>query len=145
MCGIHVDLNPIKAGEADSPETAPYTSVFQRIQTRGQRKNARDRADGWMAELTLQPENTATHALADTSRTGRRASDMGILPMSLNSYQRLLDWTARLIHSGERSTIPKDLAAILDHMNIEQEAWLDTVRGHDELFCHVVGWCASMG
>ncbi|MFO7904384.1 MAG: hypothetical protein R6U98_17100 [Pirellulaceae bacterium] len=30
-------------------------------------------------------------------------------------------------------------------MNIEQEAWLDTVRGYDELFCHVVGSCASMG
>ncbi|MGM0490378.1 MAG: hypothetical protein ACQESR_26940, partial [Planctomycetota bacterium] len=80
-----------------------------------------------------------------TSRTGRRASDMGILPMSLNSYQRLLDWTARLIQSGERSTIPKDLAAILDHMNIEQAAWLDTVQGYDELFGHVVGSCASMG
>ncbi|MFO7904346.1 MAG: hypothetical protein R6U98_16910, partial [Pirellulaceae bacterium] len=37
------------------------------------------------------------------------------------------------------------LAAILDHMNIEQEAWLDTVRGYDNLFCHVVGSCASMG
>ncbi|MFO7905490.1 MAG: hypothetical protein R6U98_22695 [Pirellulaceae bacterium] len=145
LCGIYVDLNPIKAGEADSPETAPYTSVFQRIQAQLQRKNARDRADGWMAELTLQPENTATHPLADTSRTGRRASDMGILPISLNSYQRLLDWTARLIQSGERSTIPKDLAAILDHMNIEQAAWLDTVQGYDELFGHVVGSCASMG
>ncbi|MFO7904980.1 MAG: hypothetical protein R6U98_20110, partial [Pirellulaceae bacterium] len=133
------------AGEADSPETAPYTSVFQRIQAQTQRKNARDRADGWMAELTVQPENTATHPLADTSRTGRRASDMGILPMSLDSYQRLLDWTARLIQSGERSTIPKDLAAILDHMNIEQDAWLDTVRGYDDLFCHVVGSCSSMG
>ncbi|MGM0486991.1 MAG: hypothetical protein ACQESR_09555 [Planctomycetota bacterium] len=69
LCGIYVDLNPIKAGEADSPETAPYTSVFQRIHARGQRKNARDRSDGWMAELTLQPENKATRALADSSRT----------------------------------------------------------------------------
>ncbi|MFO7907490.1 MAG: hypothetical protein R6U98_32885 [Pirellulaceae bacterium] len=48
LCGIYVDLNPIKAGEADSPETAPYTSVFQRIQAQLQRKNARDRAvGGW--------------------------------------------------------------------------------------------------
>ncbi|MGM0485142.1 MAG: hypothetical protein ACQESR_00065 [Planctomycetota bacterium] len=119
-----------------------YFSGFRRG---GQRRHARDRVDGWMAELTWQPENKATHALADTSRTGRRASDMGILPMSLDSYQRLLDWTARLIQSGERSTIPKDLAAILDHMNIEEQAWLDTVQGYDDLFCHVVGSCSSMG
>ena len=32
LCGIYVDLNPIRAGEADSPETARYTSVYQRIQ-----------------------------------------------------------------------------------------------------------------
>ncbi|MFO7905132.1 MAG: hypothetical protein ACQESR_25380 [Planctomycetota bacterium] len=72
-----------------------------------------------MAELTLQPEKRATHALADTARTRRRASDRGILPMSLDSYPRLFDWTARMLRSGERSTIPKDLAAILDHMNIQ--------------------------
>ncbi|MFO7904960.1 MAG: hypothetical protein ACQESR_31550 [Planctomycetota bacterium] len=98
-----------------------------------------------MAELTLQPENRATRALADSSGTGRRASDMGILPMSLDSYPRLLDWTVRMLRSGERSTIPKDLATILEHMNIEEEAWLDTVQGYDELFCHVVGSCCSMG
>ncbi|MFO7906326.1 MAG: hypothetical protein ACQESR_09875 [Planctomycetota bacterium] len=50
-----------------------------------------------------------------------------------------------MIQSGEGSTIPKDIAAILDHMNIKEEAWLDTVRGYDELFCHVVGSCCSMG
>ncbi|MFO7907575.1 MAG: hypothetical protein ACQESR_14535 [Planctomycetota bacterium] len=98
-----------------------------------------------MAELALRPENRATHALADTSRTRRRASDMGILPMSLDSYRRLLDWTARMLRSGERSTIPKDLAEILDRMSIEEDAWLDTVQGHDELFGDVVGSCASIG
>ncbi|MGM0490978.1 MAG: hypothetical protein ACQESR_29995 [Planctomycetota bacterium] len=36
-------------------------------------------------------------------------------------------------------------AAILDHMNIDEEAWLDTVQGYDEFFCYVVDSCASMG
>ena len=65
--------------------------------------------------------------------------------LSFDSYLRLLEWTAHLIQSGERSTIPKDLAEILDRMNIEEDAWLDTVQGYDDLFCHVVGSCASMG
>jgi len=144
LCGIYVDVNPIKAGEAASPRTATYTSACQRIQAQGQRSNARERADGWMAELTLQPENTATHELAYSSRTGRRASDMGILPMSLDSYERLLNWTAVMLRSGERKTIPKDLASILDRMDIEQEAWLDTVDHYDALFCHAVGPCSSL-
>ncbi|MFO7908161.1 MAG: hypothetical protein R6U98_36310 [Pirellulaceae bacterium] len=70
---------------------------------------------------------------------------MGILAISFDAYVRLLEWTARLILSGERSTIPQDLAEIRDRMNIEEEAWFDTLQGYDELFGHVVGSCASMG
>jgi len=106
LCGIYVDLNPIKAGEAASPEKAIYTSIHARIQAQSQRKNARDRADGWMGELTLLPESKANEALAYSSHSGRRASDMGILPMSLEEYLRLLKWTAKLLQSGERKTIP---------------------------------------
>lgn len=85
LCAVYVDLNPTLAREADSPETARYTSVYQRIQAQSQRKNARDRADGWMAELTLRPERKADESLAYSSRTGRRASDLGILPPGKHS------------------------------------------------------------
>lgn len=144
VCAIYVDLNPIKAGEASSPETARYTSAYQRIQARSQRKNARDRADGWMAELTLRPECKAEEPLAYTSRSGRRASDLGILPISLEDYLKLLKWTARQLRSGQRQTIPKDLEAILDHFDVKSEAWLDTVDDYESAFCHVVGSSASM-
>ncbi|MFO7907515.1 MAG: hypothetical protein R6U98_33010, partial [Pirellulaceae bacterium] len=63
--------NPIKAGEVDSPETACFTSAYQRIEAHAQRLGARNRADGWMAELTLAPESQATETLCCTSRSGR--------------------------------------------------------------------------
>ena len=144
LCAIYVDLNPIRAGEADSPETARYTSAYQRIEAQSQRKNARNRADGWMAELTLRPERKADESLAYSSRSGRRASDLGILPMSLEDYLKLLKWTARLLRSGQRSTIPKDLEAILDPMDVNHEAWLETVDNYETTFCHVVGSPASI-
>ena len=62
----------------------------QRWQAHGQRKNAADRPDGWLGELTLPPERKADESRADASRTGRRASDLGILPVSLEDYARLL-------------------------------------------------------
>ena len=133
-----------RKASADSPETARYTSVYQPVQTQSQRKNARDRADGWMAELTLRPERKADAFLAYASRTGRRASDLGILPMSLEDYLKLLKWTARLLRSGQRTTIPGDLKAILDQMDVNHEAWLDTVDSYDQSFCHVVGSPSSV-
>ncbi len=144
LCGMYVDLNPIKAGEADSPETARHTSAYQRIQAQSQRKNARDRADAWMAELTTRPERKDEAEMAYSSRTGRRASDLGILPISLDDYLKLLKWSAGLIKTGKRSTIPKDLEAILDHMDVKHEAWLDTLDDYERSFCHVVGPPKSM-
>lgn len=144
LCGIYVDLNPIRAGEAARPETARYTSLCQRLQARDQRRNARDRADGWMAELTLRPERKADEACAYTSRSGRRASDLGVLPISLEDYLKLLRWTARLLESGQRSTIPKDLEAVLDRLHVNHEQWLDTVDSYERCFCHAVGPPASL-
>jgi hypothetical protein len=143
VCGIYVDLNPIVAGEAKSPQTARYTSIYQRIQARQQRANAKDRADGWLAELTIRP-GTEEDAVVSSSRTGRRASDWGLLPISLESYLKLLNWTARQLREGKRSTIPGDLEAVLDHLDVKSDAWLDTVEGYEDLFCHVIGPPAAM-
>ena len=144
LCAIYVDLNPMKAGEVDSPETARYTSVFQRLQAQFQPADAVDRVDGWMAELTLAPENKANEALAYSSRTGRRATDMGILPITLEVYVDLLKRTGELLRSGERTTIPHDLAAILERMEVNHEAWLETLENFEELFGQVVGSASSV-
>ena len=34
LCGLYVDLNPIRAGELRTPEAALPTSAFSRIRTR---------------------------------------------------------------------------------------------------------------
>jgi hypothetical protein len=139
LCGIYVDLNLYRAGEADSPTGSRYTSIFQRLMAQSQEEDAPDRADGWMAELTLRPERLADVELAYTSRSGRRASDLGIIPVSLVDYVALMEWTGKLLRSGQRTTIPGNLAELLDHIKVNPEAWLDTVGEYEQLFCHAVG------
>ena len=62
-----------------------------------------------------------------------------MLPISLEDYLKLFQWTARLLQSGQRSTIPKDLEAVLDRLDVNHEKWLDTVDSYDRAFCHAVG------
>ena len=139
LCGIYVDLNAFRAGEADAPGRRATHRIFQRLQARGMRKNAADRPDAWLGELTLQPERKSDEALAYTSRSGRRASDQGILPISLDDYVQLLKWTAEQVRSGQRSTIPQDLVTVLDHMEVKHDAWLDSVEDYEQAFGHAVG------
>ena len=144
LCGLYVDLNPIRAGEAGSPETACYTSAYQRIQAQQQRKNARDRADGWLAELSLRDGSVQDPRKVYSSRTGRRASDLGVLSISWENYLKLLRWTGRQMRSGARSTVPRDLEAVLDQLLLRADTWLETVRDCQQAFCHAVGAPAGL-
>jgi hypothetical protein len=143
VCGIYVDLNLIRAGEADSLESSRYTSIFQRLQARNQPQDALNRADGWLGELTWDPSHALDASRAYRSRTGRRASDLGILPIKLDDYVRLLQTTLELLQSG-RKTIPADMEALLARLDIQSEAWLATVDRYDELFTCAVGSPAGM-
>ena len=144
VCGVYVDLNPIKAGEAESPRTAHHTSFYDRAKAARQPKNSPRRADGWMAEFTVPPERKADEKWAEKSRTGRRASDLGVLELSLNDYEKLLNWTIQQFRSGERSTIPRDLAKVLELFDVQEEEWIDTILDYNELFCHAVGASGSL-
>jgi len=139
VCGVYIDLNAMRAGEARSIETSRYTSIYQRIQAQSQRRNAKDRADGWLGELTRAPESLRDETLAITSRTGRRASDLGLLPISLDDYLKLLKWTMKELRAGRRQTIPGDMDAILERLSIEGEMWLEVVDSYQDTFCHVIG------
>ena len=70
---------------------------------------------------------------------------MGVLPIVLADYVKLLKWTAKLLLSGQRSTIPQDLATVLDHLDVKHEAWLDTIEEYEQRFCHAVGPPAKLG
>jgi len=137
-------LNPIKAGEAKSPETARFTSIFQRLQAQGQRANAKDRADGWLGNLTWNPTHEHGAPGNTSSRTGRRASDQGLLSISLDDYVKLLKWTLQLLRTEGQQKIPADLEAMLDHLDVNPEGWYQTVDAYEQSFCRAVGSPASL-
>ena len=131
-----IDLNQIRAGEAATPKTSRYTSAYQRIRSRGQRGKT---LDGWLCALTLNQgarEDSTGHT---KSRSGRRASDKGLLPISLDDYLKLLDWTGRQFRRDTRGAIPSHLEPILDRLAIRPEYWLELIEHLDEWYCHAVG------
>jgi REP element-mobilizing transposase RayT len=115
-CMAYVDLNPIRAGMAKTPETSDFTSIQQRIReiTKGQTDNG----------LPLRP-------LA----TERR----GAIPFTLKDYLALVDWTGRAIRDDKRGAIPGQLPPILTRLNIEPGHWLRHMGQRRHRFYHAVG------
>jgi hypothetical protein len=163
ICGIYVDLNQIRAGEAASPEQSRHTSIFDRIRGWQARQHtiapepcdetaerlaangdgrelAGDLPDGWLGELTLEDGPGAMESEWNLrSRTGRRASDKGLLPITLEKYLELLDWTGRQLREGKRGVIPDSLAPILERLRLRHERWLDLIEHFEEWFNNFVG------
>jgi hypothetical protein len=149
ICGIYVDLNAIRAGEAQTPEESRHTSAYNRIQglkwrrCRGKRAMTHTFApDAWLCELTLQEQpqggSVPCHARPP------RASDKGLLQMSVEKYLEFLDWTGRQVRSDKRGSIPQSLAPILDRLGINGELWVEAVYSFDEWFGHVVGSASTV-
>ncbi|MEQ8790972.1 MAG: hypothetical protein RIC55_32210, partial [Pirellulaceae bacterium] len=149
-CGVYVDLNPIRAGLADTPEDSDFTSAQRRIEARAQQCEQHATAasaepaspDDWLAPLPLA-ESAADPGPAP-SASPARCSDRGFLPMSVDDYLQLLDWTGRRLVHGKHGAIPPDLAPILDRLQIAEKDWLELAGGFGRLFQRVAGRAASI-
>ncbi len=99
----YVDLNPIRAGIAKTPETSDYTSIKARL-------NA------------LKNEQLTAPCLHPF--IGNPTNEMlNGIPFRLIDYIELVDWTARQFREG-KAQMNQRLPAILHRLDVNQVNWL---------------------
>lgn len=154
---IYVELNQIRAGEAATPEGSGHTSAHDRIAARRQQLERSglkledvqivaaqvESPDGWMSQLELEERSEAWRPISP-SASGRRASDRGLLPVGLDEYLTLLDWSGRQLKEGKRGAIPAHLAPILARLKVNGSSWMKLVTQLDTLFTNVIGRAESI-
>jgi REP element-mobilizing transposase RayT len=156
-CMSYVDLNPIRAAVAQTPETSEFTSVHDRIVDRqsavddpsaapslmspSARPSAsavcsrelqaeRGSAAGWLAPIAFESDR----GTAPVGRAPRRLTNRGCLFMSLDQYLQLIDWTGRQLRLDKAGQIPRHLDPILTRLDCTPETWLDLVRNFRRRF-----------
>ena len=87
-CLAYVDLNPIRAGMAITPETSDHTSIQQRIATA-------------QAVHTPNHPQQQTKGLLPFAGYPRQDMPKG-LPFRLTDYLELVDWTGRILREDKR-------------------------------------------
>ena len=61
------------------------------------------------------------------------------LPLSLNDYLELVDWSGRAIHPHKNGSIPEYYPKIIDRLQMSLEALLKYLGNQDRNFKHVIG------
>ena len=140
-CMAYVDLNPVRAGEATTPEESDFTSIQERIRT-------------WYQEnMAMNADGVSTEGDSDNNRPGSThwlcpiESDMdrrGILPMTTAEYLNLVDRSGRMTRADKRGTIDSDLKPILLRVGANPEHWATTICSFEDKFCLVAGILSNL-
>ncbi|MES9942530.1 MAG: alpha-amylase family glycosyl hydrolase [Candidatus Thiodiazotropha sp. 6PLUC7] len=123
-CMSYVDLNPIRASMADTPEDSEFTSIQERLKAYTQQQRANS---------TKQ----STKLFPFVRSKGNRA--LNGIDFDEEDYFRLVDWTGRAIRDDKRGAIPEELEPILEQLKLNPDAWLKSIKYYNRDYFTAVG------
>ena len=117
-CMAYVDLNPVRANMADTPESSAYTSVNKRVEH---------------AKLGKQPNDLLPFV-------GNPSKDMPKgLAYPLIDYLELVELTGRCIREDKAGYIKASHPPLLTRLHISPDNWLTLTKNFKGLFHGAVG------
>lgn len=116
-CMAYVDLNPVRAGIAKTPESSEFTCVKQRIDS-------------------LRSHNSPPATIE--TFVGTQSEAIG-LPFLLKDYLELIDWTGRILRSDKRRSMSNHLPPILERLVFDTKNWNELATRFETHFSHWVG------
>jgi REP element-mobilizing transposase RayT len=126
----YVDLNPVRAGIAETPEDSDFTSIQQRIEE----SQAKPKITNQPAEVA---EDTPSEApLLPFDATARTT---WAIPFGYDDYLELVDWTGRAVHLKKRGAIPAHQPKILDRIGMDAEQFINYAHRFLKEFGSAIG------
>ena len=123
-CMMYVDLNPIRARMAKTPEQSKYTSVKVRAE-KAKKSQVPNRVNQQPKKLLpfIGSSNTLIKGIE----------------FQLTDYLELLDWTGRQIKENKKGAIHDKLPCILKRLGIEQNNWITLTTKFEYKFRYFAG------
>ena len=110
-CMMYVDLNPIRAGIADSLQASDYTSIQERIE---------ELAEPAPLTASLKPLLLFDGAAINAEQSG--------IPFHFADYLELIDWTGRAVRNDKRGFIASTRPKLLLELGIGDDAWITSAK-----------------
>jgi hypothetical protein len=116
-CMSYVDLKPIRAGIAGNLESSAHTSAVRRIR---KARSTPDRAKESLTSINV-PMPPA------------------FLPITIEDYLDLIDWTARLTRGEKRGRIDATEPPILRKLGLSERQWHQQMLGTETSYWRAIG------
>ena len=130
-CMAYVDLNPVRAGIAKTPQQSDHTSVKVRCNA----AKSEGRVTGVIAKQPKQLQRFVGDPRNDMPQG---------LPFRLIDYLELVDWTGRQIRDDKRGTIDEALPGILTRLELDDEQWRYLTQHFESSFKTLVSTMHSL-
>jgi len=143
-CCVYVDLNPVRAGIAKTPELSDFTSIQQRLmQHRIQsspRKHDKERAPSCQKNAETSQKYSAPlqaksgwNSRQHFPKLHRFANDLNAdpakgMPFRLVDYIELVDWTSRVVRKDKKHAVDEKLPPILSRLGFTRESFEDHMQ-----------------
>ena len=120
----YVDLNPVRAGLADSVAASDFTSGQQRL--------------GAIVDTETRLTETKKPVLLPFAHA-LRSEDNRSLAFNLQDYLDLLDSTGRVVHPRKRGRIPDTAPGLLATLGLEHGEWMKSIEDLHKRFRLFIG------
>ena len=121
VCSLYVNMNPIRAGMARTPEEAEYTSTRARLQDH-LANDAERTNSGWLAPVHVDGDGY------DGVSARRRPSNKGFLGISFVEFLELLDGLVRREQIEQSGGAASNFPPILERLGVTVAEWESAVR-----------------
>jgi len=150
----YVDLNPIRAGIAETPETSDYTSVQERLGQIPVKTDSDKEIDQPVIEKASDLEPSAALYEASILKSESAVKPLAraklmpfdatgqtpwAIPCALDDYLEWVDWSGRAVHPAKRGHIPDYQPALLDRLGIHSRQFLEHADGFLKQFGSAIG------
>ena len=114
-------MNPIRAGIADKPDNARYTSAYERMQDR-MSSDPQHPNSGWLSAVHVDGDGY------DGVAAKRRASNKGYMELAFVEYLELLDSLIRRERIEKAGGTLVDYPQMLERLGVSATDWEKSVR-----------------
>ena len=120
-CMTYVDLNPVRAKIARTPETSEYTSIKERITPSF---NLLEAIQQQCHQGVLNHFDLPLKPLVQFESGIHFREQQGVL-LGFSDYLELVDYTGKMVRKDKRGVIPFQLPSILQRLGIDSKHWVN--------------------